>query len=361
MRFSDAIKAATDQWKGNDENAVQQNVDVKNADPVPINEPITMLSPQLSSTSTSSLPSTSHLPSSSSPSSSEKALVKSCADSTIQIKAVEKFDSPMLNDVSNAVTMIENIIAIDTNNIPVDDEQNDENILLTTTTDHVPMNSHSLPLANEQIDTMLKSELYPYLDVITEVSEVNSIKEVSEKTIEKSISVCALVNTVQNTENKNDENEQIETKSELSQVTVEYNQSFCDFVPHMVNGNTAFVSPLVIKKLEKQSEEPMYEIKKKNQENCVDYSYSGIEYAIDGQQMAENSVPQQFVAETSAVSQSPIKMPKRVRFPFSPRIILERIEHIRDYQQTLKRGLPVEGTQGTRKSKRVKLTRTECK
>lgn len=290
--------------------------------------------------------------------------VENCADPSMTIETtVEKCELTTCENDSNLdytndtndqqhVTMIEkDLTHMNAIDIPLDVAPNDENILLTIATDHIPVDSPK-PDAIEQFEIPDQFSL----GAITEVSEVNSTNEAPEKSIEMSIIASPSVELGLDSISI--------AKSELSQI-------FDDSVPTMVNENPAtFVSPLVIRKLELPTEQSMYGIVKNGRihqaeiENQVEYSYAEVENSFAEQQQM-NEYSERSIEETIKTPQAPVKTPaivrsKRIRFPFSPRIILHRIEDIREYQENMKRVSSEIDTVDSQKAKRVKITRTEC-
>lgn len=257
----------------------------------------------------------------------------------------------------NVITMIENDNAQgDSIDTPMDVDQVDKKILMTTSTNHVPVESPQLCVNDHVESAILSSESFPRLDVISEIPEVNSIEKTPKKSIEKSISDCASVH----------ENVSI-AKSEVSQVK----NKLDDSISNIGNFNQ-FVSPLFVRKIEKMPiDESVYEIVKKSYDqppiidNCAEFFYPDIDYSLPtrpNDMIAKQSptvtlkTPVDSTVKTPAITRS-----KLVTFVFSPRVILHRIENIHEYQQAYKRASSQMDAADTQKTKRTKVTGTKCK
>lgn len=230
-----------------------------------------------------------------------------------------------------------------------------EKILVCTTTNHVPITLPSLSIDKQSVDEHIEStsKKMTILEAIEEVSTKDTFEAPLEKTT-NDILVYDLVS-------------QAVCDPKMPDTTVENftENSICDnAVPVNKYENVAeFVSPLKIRKIEKPPHfdvTSMYEIVKKDQnlqpqpmiENCLKYSYPEVEYSFPEQQSFE---------EQNTIEKTPkVNRPTSAfnRFPFSPRIILQRIENIREYQISLKRGSSHVGSpdKKNRKSKRAKVT-----
>lgn len=347
-----------------------------------------------------------------------RSSIENCVNRSTPIKSVDKVETPMWSDTSNQITMIENdkpqknlsqksltqdINVLQENIISSGNPQTniienlmevdskDDQILFTISPDHLPVDSMP-PCVGELVDSaILNSVPFPNLDAIAEIPEVSSTKEATPTMIASLTPATVesltpkMVEHLSPTTVENpkpsvslvEENTSTTSHTEQSEVTQSYAQSFDETANNLMNTVTemmsenvaAFISPLFVRKMENRSDlemPSMYEIVKKDRcENCAEYSYSDEEYSLAEQQNIQ--WPEQSSVDTPNTPKAPVKAStaarNHFRFPFSPRIILNRIENLRDFQNSLKCGASQVPAIEARKSKRARFVRNDspCK
>lgn len=283
---------------------------------------------------------------------------------------------PEVSNVTNVLRSIENE-AMDVQELPMNVDHIDKGILLTTTTNHVPFMQSPPQINNERM---------PQLEMIIENSSLeNPVEESLQDSIENTLISFATNDSLIN--------EKVSFAKPIArQLSKENSKIFDNTAPFVgiPSKESAFVSPLIFRKLEKDerlSTSSIYEIVKKDQnaeqfetvepssmysDSDPDFSYAtqstiGFSYAeLEPQPEPEQKPEEKILIKTT--EKAPVTLTYEVaskapttymRFPMSPRLILHRIDSITEYQQSLKRKSIYLEKKVTQRPKRAKITRTE--
>lgn len=239
-------------------------------------------------------------------------------------------------------------------NLSMNINQSSNEIQTLTTNDHIMLNN--VPPCNEK-----PIEWSNRLEVIKEISEMNSVDSTVQDSVQKSVISSTNVElSAHNSELDETVNSELIAKSCYE---------FDNTVQTENHGNIAkSVTPLFLhkKKRAEISSSSIYEvIKRDSSETKTTPTMPSPNYGFDMQTHEHNCIESSFESlkydspENSAIDEIASKAPANyARFPYSPVIILHRINNMQQYQQSLKRRASHSGRDTIQNSKRPRATQT---
>lgn len=262
---------------------------------------------------------------------------------------------PEINTTINALT-----------SVPPTDDQNLHEILLTTTTCNVETNT--LPLNYQPIETNEPIEYNSKLEVIKETSEISGMA--SGGNMVQNADQKSTISTNNVELSLNDYTKHAQYPSDASVENSEGIQALESTIDGDNNKISDCVPKLVIHKVRENDElsSSLYEVKKPDRNSPVvqsspyltnsagNFSYSSVAANTEpsfGPLVYDSPEKDAFDVIASKTTQN------YIRLPLSPRIILHRINNIQEYQQSLKRSPSHLKSKDTQKSKRAKVTQTK--